>query len=188
MGQLFCRTQSSQGSKMGGSIHRFWVLAALFCLCRAEISTQYPSDNNEAPPPWPGSYSVDGIIRIPYAEIEEPFTAYYGGSRRSRVDFYGGMDKTFQIVDEGQFGAMMKLSPMTTEYVTNQMSCFQANGTNEEPVTAQSVLPKLDGYEFKGNTIMHGRDNVIMGSHYDHYYITYLNFGGEEPSDEVFNE
>ena len=52
-----------------------------------------------------------------------------------------GMDKTFQIVDEGQFGAMMKLSPMTTEYVTNQMSCFQANGTNEEPVTAQSVLP-----------------------------------------------
>ena len=56
------------------------------------------------------------------------------------------MDKTFQLSDGGPFGKMLKLSPMTTEYVTNQMNCFQTNGTKDEPVTAQSVLPgKLNG-------------------------------------------
>ena len=152
------------------------------------------------------------------------------------------MDKTFQLSDGGPFGKMLKLSPMTTEYVTNQMNCFQTNGTKDEPVTAQSVLPgklrerqpyvgtsskvtqnvelaDMTGYQFKGKTSMEGRDNVekwhkeeaiegkinkytmwlytltspydptlktsipikfqmkgynvVMGSHYDHCYITY---------------
>jgi len=207
-----------------------WVCVTLLSCCRAEISVR-----NGDLPHWPAAYSVDGIINIPYAEIEEPFTAYLGGyPKRSRIDFYGGMDKTFQIVDEGPFGAMMKLSPMTTEKVTNLMSCFKANGTQAEPVKAQSVLPDLEGYQLKGTTSMLGRDNVekwhkeehvegkvnkytiwlytvkspydprlktaipikfqmrgynvIMGSHYDHYYVTYLNFSGQEPNEEVFKE
>ena len=49
-------------------------------------------------PKWPRTYTLNGMIQIPYAEIEEPFTAYltstYG---RSRVDFYGG-DTLFNVV------------------------------------------------------------------------------------------
>ena len=34
---------------------------------------------------------LTGVLRIPYAEIEEPFTAYYDLTfKRSRIDFYGG--------------------------------------------------------------------------------------------------
>jgi len=207
--------------------------AVVFCYGH-NLDNTISGDKNETPK-WPMTYTLDGIIQIPYAEIEEPFTAYltqtYG---RSRIDFYGGMDKTFQLSDGGPFGKMLKLSPMTTEYVTNQMNCFQTNGTKDEPVTAQSVLPDMTGYQFKGKTSMEGRDNVekwhkeeaiegkinkytmwlytltspydptlktsipikfqmkgynvVMGSHYDHYYITYYDFSAEEPDAKVFSD
>ena len=41
------------------------------------------------------------MLRIPYAEIEEPFTAYYDLTfKRSRIDFYGGKN-VFSMKDEG---------------------------------------------------------------------------------------
>lgn len=42
-------------------------------------------------PQWGQVYSVQGILRLPYAEIEEPFTGYFDATnKRSRVDYYGG--------------------------------------------------------------------------------------------------
>jgi len=41
-------------------------------------------------PKWPDCYSVKAILRLPYAELEEPITAYYEGAKnRSRIDYYG---------------------------------------------------------------------------------------------------
>ena len=43
------------------------------------------------PPVWPTSYMAKGIINLPYAEIGEPFDAWYDGSnQRSRIDYYSG--------------------------------------------------------------------------------------------------
>ena len=43
------------------------------------------------PPVWPASYMAKGIINLPYAEIGEPFEAWYDGpNQRSRIDYYSG--------------------------------------------------------------------------------------------------
>jgi hypothetical protein len=43
------------------------------------------------PPTWPASYMAQGIINLPYAEIGEPFDAWYDGpNQRSRIDYYSG--------------------------------------------------------------------------------------------------
>jgi len=41
-------------------------------------------------PKWPDCYSVKAVLRLPYAELEEPITAYYEMAKnRSRIDYYG---------------------------------------------------------------------------------------------------
>ena len=45
----------------------------------------------KSPPKWPDAYSVEGILRMPYAEIVEPFEAWFDGKNsRSRIDYYAG--------------------------------------------------------------------------------------------------
>lgn len=44
------------------------------------------------PPKFDSTYIVNGVLRLPYAEINEPFTAYFDSkNNRSRIDYYGGM-------------------------------------------------------------------------------------------------
>lgn len=60
------------------------------------------------PPEWPSGYSVSGYLMLPFAEIREKFVAYYDAdSGNSRIDYYDGMDKTFQLSKKGQFGNIM---------------------------------------------------------------------------------
>ena len=176
--------------------------------------------NSSQRPEFSPQYSVQGMISMPYAEIEEPFSAWVNlEAGKSRMDFYGGSTKIFQISDEGQYGAIMKLVPMTTEKVTNEMNCFKSEGGAEDLVKPQSILPSMEGFELKGNDTIEGQPcqkwrkvetvgqkvnkytiwtyplksklspklkvwiplrfqmkgyNILMGSHYDHYYITYV--------------
>ena len=45
----------------------------------------------DLPPRWSTAYSVSGVLRLPYAEIVEPFQAWFDGQNgRSRIDYYGG--------------------------------------------------------------------------------------------------
>jgi len=42
-------------------------------------------------PKWSSSYSVEGDIFIPFAEVHEPFSAWYDSdSSNSRIDYYQG--------------------------------------------------------------------------------------------------
>ena len=46
---------------------------------------------SEEPPTWSDFYISEGVLHLPYAEIDEPFYAWVdipGG--KSRIDFYGG--------------------------------------------------------------------------------------------------
>ena len=46
-------------------------------------------------PKWAEAYTVTGVLRLPYAEIVEPFQAWYDGPhKRSRIDYYGGTLRT----------------------------------------------------------------------------------------------
>lgn len=44
-----------------------------------------------SPPKWTGPYMANGTIRLPYADITEPFRAWVD-SKASRIDYYGGMN------------------------------------------------------------------------------------------------
>jgi hypothetical protein len=75
------------------------------------------------PPDWSRTYTVEGMVSIPFAEIQEPFLAYADmANKKSRVDYYGGMDKTFQRADMGQYGTMFKLVPETSETIKNEVN------------------------------------------------------------------
>ena len=44
-----------------------------------------------AAPAWPSTYSVQGMLHLPYAEINEPFSGYFdANNKKSRVDYYNG--------------------------------------------------------------------------------------------------
>ena len=62
------------------------------------------------PPAWPNHYSVEGVLKIPFAEIMEPFQAYIDfDDGNSRIDYYNGMDKTYQLSNLGSYGSMLKV-------------------------------------------------------------------------------
>lgn len=54
---------------------------------------------------------------------------------------------TYQLGGEQQWGVSYKISPETNEVELNVMKCFQVNGTKEEVVTPQGVLPQLQGFQ-----------------------------------------
>lgn len=102
-----------------------------------------------SPPTWPTGYTVNGLLTIPFAEVQEPFAAFFD-VKRSRIDFYGGMDKVFQRGDLGEFGSTFKLVPMTDENMKVKVQCVGVNGSADAIVKPQSVLPDLTGFVFKG--------------------------------------
>ncbi|XP_059099452.1 digestive cysteine proteinase 2-like [Tigriopus californicus] len=188
-----------------------------------------------APPPhWPLAYQVMGTISIPFAEIEEPFAAFFDAQKgQSRIDYYGGMDRTFQRRDIGDFGTSFKIVPMADDHLSNAIRCFQTNGSQAEPIEPQAILPDLAEFEFKGDDLVEGVTcqkwqrlvkfdhkvnkytmwirmlgspldptlgvpvpvryemkgfNSLLGSHFDHYYLVYMNYSPEAPASRIFDE
>lgn len=129
-----------------------WLFVSLF------VGLSVGSFNDEAPQ-WSSTYSVKGVLTIPFAEIQEPFTAYYDAEvGKSRIDYYNGMDKTYQLPSEGgPYGTMLKIIPMTDEHVKNQINCFAVNGSQEAPVKIQSILPDLTGFSHIGEVEWKGQ-------------------------------
>ncbi|OQV18628.1 Counting factor associated protein D [Hypsibius exemplaris] len=102
-------------------------------------------------PDFGSHYTASGVILLPYAEIKEPFNAYFDlDNNRSRIDYYGGMVMTFQRGDIAPSGVSYKVAPETTESVLNAQTCFQVNGTQDAEILPQSILPDLTEFTFKG--------------------------------------
>lgn len=100
-------------------------------------------------PDFGETYHVKGVISLPYAEIKEPFEAWFDLARKSsRIDFYHGQVSTYQLGTEQPWGSSYKITPETTERELNVMKCFQVNGTKDEPVTTQGSLPDVEGFQF----------------------------------------
>lgn len=119
-------------------------------LCLLSYSFGKSLDVN-SPPTWSNVYTVSGVLSLPYAEIVEPFQAWFDGQNgRSRIDYYAGLDKTFQRADLKPYGASYRICPETTETQLNVMSCFEVNGTKDVTVPIQTVLPDLTNFEFAG--------------------------------------
>jgi len=103
-------------------------------------------------------YMTQGTLYIPYAEIEETFSAWVDQKKGlSRIDFYGGVSKTYQLGNQGEFGSMRKVVPMTTDSVTNELTCFEVNGTADSKVEAQSIIPNPTGFKYAGKEVVNGQ-------------------------------
>lgn len=91
---------------------------------------------------------------IPYAEIEEPFEAWFDKhTNRSRIDYYGGTVKTYQLSREGQFGTSLKIAPVTTDVEPNKITCLQVNGTSDNRIEPQSILPNCREFTLDGEAL-----------------------------------
>ena len=59
-----------------------------------------------------------GTLSIPFAEIEEPFSAWVDIKlKKSRIDYYGGMVKTFQRGDMKEYGTSVKVGRFMIIYI-----------------------------------------------------------------------
>lgn len=57
------------------------------------------------------------------------------------------MVKTYQLSHKGQYGASIKIAPVTTESVTNEDTCLQVNGTSNMKIHPQTILPDASEME-----------------------------------------
>ncbi|KAG8143185.1 hypothetical protein E2320_000454, partial [Naja naja] len=110
-------------------------------------------------------YHVTGILKLPYAEIEEPFEAWFnktGG--KSRIQYYDGQVITYQLSYVKPFGANFKVTPETTETEVNIKECFQINGTSENPITPQSVFPNIKDFQPVQHEHFNGQNCRVLES------------------------
>ncbi|OPJ69850.1 digestive cysteine proteinase 1 [Patagioenas fasciata monilis] len=131
-----------------------WLAASALC-----IAVWGPDCVLSRPPPQFGSiYHVRGVINLPYAEIEEPFEAWYNlTGNKSRIQYYGGQVITYQLGGVKPYGMQYKITPETTEKKVNTRACFQLPGSKEDVVKAQSVFPSMDGFKFLREEYYRGR-------------------------------
>ncbi|XP_039367087.1 digestive cysteine proteinase 1-like [Mauremys reevesii] len=101
-----------------------------------------------AVPDFGNIYHVSGVINLPFAEIQEPFEAWYNlTGAKSRIQYYQGQVVTFQYGAERPFGALYKITPETTELELNVRKCFRISGRPGKRVYPQSIFPKLDAFK-----------------------------------------
>lgn len=127
------------------------LLAATFAICLGQDPLQ-----------WGDTYMVQGVLQLPYAEILEPFTAYFDTKRNlSRIDYYGDVVQTIQVAgnasqcDGGEestslcYGLVYKIAFMPDKATWEpQRTCFQVNGMANMTVTVQAVLPDATNFTF----------------------------------------
>ncbi|GFQ73482.1 counting factor associated protein D [Trichonephila clavata] len=107
----------------------------------------------KSPPVFDNNYSIKGVLLLPYAEIKEPFAAFYDkDNRRSRIDYYGDTVQTYQRADIGEYGISYKIAYMPDENGTPVHTCFQVNGSSDNPVGIQSIIPDLSGFKYVKDT------------------------------------
>lgn len=58
------------------------------------------------------------------------------------------MVKTYQLQNDGPYGRMLKIVPVTTESSLNEKTCLQVNGSSEIGVIKpQNVLPDPSNFK-----------------------------------------
>ncbi|XP_028174597.1 digestive cysteine proteinase 2 [Ostrinia furnacalis] len=127
---------------------------AVFCFL---VTTVLGYVDKQNPPQWSPVYTVKGLLNIPYAELHEPFYAWYDSKNgKSRIDYYGTMVRTYQMSSSvyPKFGTSIKIAPVTTESVLNQQTCLQVNGSSEMAIEVQTVLPDMTDFKYVGSETM----------------------------------
>lgn len=106
------------------------------------------------PPTFSSQYAIMGVLKLPYADLEEPFTAYVDvDNKRSSISYYNDIVTIIQRGDHGPYGETYTVAPITTYKVYNEKSCFKLSGANGSRVEPQVALPDLTGFKNVGEKI-----------------------------------
>lgn len=60
------------------------------------------------------------------------------------------MVKTYQLASVMPYGTLLKLAPITTDEELNKVTCLQLNGTTENRVQIQTILPDAKNFTLLG--------------------------------------
>ncbi|XP_028394716.1 uncharacterized protein LOC114518884 [Dendronephthya gigantea] len=109
---------------------------------------------------FPGDYHAKGVLSLPYGNIVEPFEAWYSAKHKmSRIDYYGGMDQTYQKELLGKHGFACKVVPEYSERTQKTYrGCLHRRGTKRFPVKAQSILPTSHYFKYVGDMALRGHN------------------------------
>ncbi|KAJ7387728.1 hypothetical protein OS493_001071 [Desmophyllum pertusum] len=107
---------------------------------------------------FPDDYHTKGVLSLPYGDIVEPFEAWYSKTKKmSRIDYYNGMDKTFQRGDLGRHGFACKIVPEYSEVKHKTFTgCMHRRGSKKFPIKAQSIIPAPLYFKYSGDAEMNG--------------------------------
>lgn len=122
-------------------------------MARVQLTANRPDQET---PKFSSGYTVEGVILLPYAELKEPFTAYYDAENgRSRIDYYGDLEVTVQRGDiedgEDVSGINYKIAWMVDSRGAPERVCFQVNGSADNPVHPQNVIPDISDFKLVGH-------------------------------------
>nr|XP_056702425.1 digestive cysteine proteinase 2-like [Euleptes europaea] len=111
------------------------------------------------------AYHATGVLRLPYAKIEEPFEAWFNATEgNSRIQYYHGQVITYQRGSLKPFGASFKITPETTETSLNIRKCFQVNGTSKFPIRPQNIFPALTEFQAIRQETYNGWNCTVLES------------------------
>ncbi|XP_068747154.1 counting factor associated protein D-like [Montipora capricornis] len=107
---------------------------------------------------FPDEYHTKGVLSLPYGDIVEPFEAWYSKTKKmSRIDYYHGMDRTFQREDLGRHGFACKIVPEYSEIKQKTFTgCLHRRGTKKFPIKAQSIIPAPLYFKYSGDAELSG--------------------------------
>lgn len=60
--------------------------------------------------------------------------------------------KTYQLSRQGTYGTSLKIAPVTTDEKANEITCLQVNGTSENRIQPQAILPDCREFSLAGKT------------------------------------
>ncbi|XKL65369.1 hypothetical protein PGB90_008789 [Kerria lacca] len=113
-----------------------------------------PIGVSKDPPKFSSTYITKAVLFVPHAEVNEPFNIWYDSeSNKSRVDYYDGMVKTYQLPGNESDGQMLKIVPVTTKTELNKMTCFKFSDSD---IKIQNAVPDLINYTYVGTEIRKG--------------------------------
>lgn len=109
---------------------------------------------------FPDNYHTKGVLSLPYGDIVEPFEAWYSNSKKmSRIDYYNGMDRTFQRGDLGRHGFACKIVPEYSEVKHKTFTgCMHRRGTKKFPIKAQNIIPAPSYFKYSGTAELNGAE------------------------------
>lgn len=95
---------------------------------------------------FPMFYHAVGTITLPFDDLVEPFETWYAGElNMSRIDYYYGMDKSYQRGDIGKHGVVVKITPAhwskKADLDENTISCWYKEESKWSNRRGQTVIP-----------------------------------------------